>query len=157
MSILTEPKHKDFAAVAKWLLPCIKGFAPILGKFEDEQTTVVPAESEITTQYLDGSCAFWKSYAVQCYFSVAEEPFKIFADADAEDSENISEFELAQSIQEWVREQDRNGNFPIVDGWAVEMVEPTSAMPNFDGVDDSGDTMLARYSIFVRIHYMGVM
>ncbi len=150
--ILSKPQHNDFQALTKWLLPCIKGFAPVFGEFKDNAVTVMPDTSAVLQEYLDGTKKFSKTYAIQCYFSVADS-FKIFEESDIENSENITEYELAQSVNEWIERQNEVENFPEVDGWQTVSIAPTSKMPNFDGISESDDVTLARYTIFVTVIY----
>ena len=99
--------------------------------------------------YVDGGkfLQIYSDWQLLCFSSAA------YNWQPPENSENLTEYDNAQAICDWIREQSKIRNFPKFDD-AVEDIEPRPTNPQIMGVDVNG---IAKYAVGIRVIFKGKM
>lgn len=67
-------------------------------------------------------------------------------------SENLTEYDNAQSICDWIIAEDNSKSYPIISEETVIKVEPRPTNPQIAGIDEN---QIAKYVVGLRIYFEG--
>ncbi len=140
-------------AMLDWLLTCpnVKHLYALFGDVEDGGKHLYRQPDGIHRErrYVDGGkfLQIYSDWQLLCFSSAA------YNWQPPEDSENLTEYDNAQAICDWIQEQRASRNFPEFDE-AVEDIEPRPTNPQIMGVDVNG---IAKYAVGIRVIFKGKM
>ena len=128
---------------------------PLFFNFADEKdgnNHFITHTDTLKKPYIDGSLLKTYTFTIACYKSMSHLALAGTSDFGDENIENLA---LVQEILDWLNTQSYDRHYPdFGEGYVIESMETLSNDPKLDGVDNSVNPPLARYSIGVQIEYL---
>lgn len=124
----------------------------INAKNDNKQIVALENDRVLQTPFIDGSVLKRYSFTIIDYKSVSFDPI---VKLDGYTDENVEDFLQVQAIIDWVTEQAKQRNFPdLGDDLIVDSMEATTENPMLNGVDNTVQPALAKYSVTININYI---
>lgn len=139
-------------AMFNWLMQCpnVKHLYALFGDIEDGGKHLYRQPDSVKTQrkYVDGGrfeqiCSDWQ---LLCFDSVA------YNWQPPQNNENLTEYENAQAICDWIEIQRKNKHYPEFNE-TVEDIESVPTNPQILGVDVT--TGMAKIAVGIRVTFKG--
>lgn len=143
-------------AVIAFLLTCpnVSGNSVFftLGQMRDGAKKVNVEASDVATQkpFIDGGVQKRYTVNLDCFKPISINPLV----STATDL-NVTSFEDAQAVIDWIVAQDDDDNYPdFGTDCVIDEMKPVTQEPKFVGVDNSASPKYAVYRITVQINYL---
>lgn len=134
----------------KYMLACpqLNKLYSLFGEVSDAARHIIRLPDGIVYEkkYVDGSKSVQKyaDWQINIFDSA------VFCYQAPKNSENLSEYNQAQSICDWVQKQRIAQNYPVFDGVKAVDVECRPTNPQVAGVDENG---IAKYTVGIRVTF----
>ena len=145
-------------AVIDYLLTCeaIKD-SPLYFNFVNardgvKQLIILSNDKNVQSPYIDGSVLKQYQCTIQDFRSVSENPV---VKIEGYGNENVVDLNDVQILLDWIKEQNKNKNYPDFGGECIiDEISTTTDNPRLDQIDASVTPPLARYSFTITIIYL---
>lgn len=145
-------------AVIDFLLTCPQlasnpmFFNFINAKDNNKQIITLANDVSLHRPYIDGSVLKRYTFTIIDFKSVSYNAIVTIAGYS---DENVDEMFEVQDIIDWITEQDESRNYPdFGPDIQIDSMRALSDNPNLNGVDNSVQPALAKYSISIQIDYI---
>lgn len=132
--------------VIQWLSTCpnVDWLFALFGEVSDGAQHLTRLSDNTIQKYIDGGSKKYSDFILNCFNSVS------YFWQPPENSENLTEYDNAQEICDWIETQNENNNFPDLENCTVYSVVPIPTNPQIAGVDEN---QLVKYAVGFRITY----
>lgn len=146
------------SAVIKFLLQCPDiAASPIYFNFinakdGDKQLVTVSEDVNVQRPYVDGSVQKRFQMTVIDYRSISDIPI---VKLPTYPNENVDDFKDVQTLLDWIKEQNKAGNYPdFGNSCVIDEMYTTTDNPILDQIDTTVTPPLARYRFTITINYL---
>jgi len=147
-------------AIIQYLLQCQQiqnsplYFNFVNAKDNTNQILTTAEDSIFGETYVDGSTLRRYTFTIVTFQSITENA--VVKDGQ-HPNENVEDLQSFQSLIDWIAEQSNKHNYPdFGDGYIIDDVSTTTAMPRLDGVNTEVTPQLAMYSVDIVIDYLDI-
>lgn len=131
--------------IIKYLMNCpnLEYLYSLFGEVEDANKIITRMQDGLIVKYIDGSKHKYSDFMITCYDTIS------FNYQPPEDNENLSEYENAQAICDWIEEQTILPDLSSI-GKNTTKIEALPTNPQIAGIDENGMT---KYMVGLRVSY----
>ena len=109
-------------------------------------------DRSIQEPYIDGSVQKRYQFTIQDFRSISD---NALVRLPGFNNENVSDFEDVQKLLDWIKEQNKNRNYPdFGEDCLIDDMTATTENPRLDQIDATVTPPLARYSFTITINYL---
>lgn len=124
----------------------------INAKDDNKQIITIANDKSINRPYIDGSVLKRFTFTIVDFKSIA---YKAIVKQAGYPDENVTDMLDVQGIIDWVTEQADNYNYPdFGTDCFIDDMRVTTDNPNLNGIDNSVQPALAKYSMSIQIDYI---
>lgn len=148
-------------AMIKYLLTCPTilnnplFFNFINAKDNNNQIVTESNEKLLNQPYIDGSVLKQYNISIILFKSISSNAIVKPIGTSEYPDENVADLALVQELIDWISEQADLGNYPnFGNDCVVDSIQTETNNPVFDGIDDTVQPNLARYSVTIQVEYL---